>query len=321
MLTVYPDYYPIFRCLAGQCRHTCCAGWEIDIDPRTRAHYRTVSGSLGRRLAAAIDDGDTPSRFQLTEDERCPFLNDGNLCDLILSTGDESLLCQICRDHPRFRNFLPTRTEIGLGLCCEAAAELILSRTEPVRLLREGTCAADDPESAALLSLRDELLLLAQNRALPLEERMEQILTLCGVELPDRPMAAWSAFFLHLERLDERWTDTLNDLSRHGDSVDITQFRRFMAKRMGEYEQLLVYFLYRHILRAFDDGDVTGKAAFAVLSTRLLFTLGAIHYERHGSFTMADQVEYARLYSTEIEYSDDNLDALYDALFCPNGNT
>lgn len=26
-----PDYYPAFRCIAERCRHTCCAGWEIDI--------------------------------------------------------------------------------------------------------------------------------------------------------------------------------------------------------------------------------------------------------------------------------------------------
>ena len=30
MLTVYPDYYPAFRCIAGACRHNCCIGWEIE---------------------------------------------------------------------------------------------------------------------------------------------------------------------------------------------------------------------------------------------------------------------------------------------------
>lgn len=27
-----PDYYPAFRCIASKCGHTCCAGWEIDVD-------------------------------------------------------------------------------------------------------------------------------------------------------------------------------------------------------------------------------------------------------------------------------------------------
>ena len=28
-----PDYYKQFTCTAGQCPATCCAGWQIQIDP------------------------------------------------------------------------------------------------------------------------------------------------------------------------------------------------------------------------------------------------------------------------------------------------
>ena len=27
-----PDYYSQFKCIADQCRHTCCVGWEIEVD-------------------------------------------------------------------------------------------------------------------------------------------------------------------------------------------------------------------------------------------------------------------------------------------------
>ena len=27
-----PEFYPAFRCRAGTCRHSCCRGWEIDVD-------------------------------------------------------------------------------------------------------------------------------------------------------------------------------------------------------------------------------------------------------------------------------------------------
>ena len=66
--------------------------------------------------------------------------------------------------------------------------------------------------------------------------------------------------------------------------------------------------------KALDDGDAGGKAAFAVLSVRLLFALGALRCLLRGAFTAEDQLELCRLYSAEVEYSDDNLDALYDAL-------
>ena len=65
---------------------------------------------------------------------------------------------------------------------------------------------------------------------------------------------------------------------------------------------------------ALDDGDVSSKAAFAVLSVRLLFSLGALHLLLRGEFTVEDQIELCRLYSAEVEYSDDNMDALFDAL-------
>lgn len=319
MLIVYPDYYPRFQCLADRCRHTCCAGWEIDIDADTRERYRSVSGEIGARLAAAVDDSEEPARFRLAGDERCPFLNRQNLCDIILAAGNDSLLCQICRDHPRFRSFLPGRVEVGVGLCCEAAAALVLSQTAPVRLLTEGHEPPEEAEAAALLTLRDTLFAAARDRSRPLEARMEHILALCGAELPPYTMADCADFYQHLERLDETWTELLIGLKNRGDSVDIISFRRYLNGREHEYEQLLVYFLYRHFLKAYDDGDVTGKAAFAVLSTRLLFTLGAIHYEIHGAFTPADQQELARMYSAEIEYSEDNLDALFDELCCRDG--
>ena len=129
-----PDYYPHFRCIADACRHSCCVGWEIDIDPDTRAAYAAVGGDIGAKLADEIDDSTDPAHFRLTADERCPFLRNDGLCELILTLGEDSL-CQICADHPRFRNFFSGRTELGLGLCCEAAGALILSQPAPMQII------------------------------------------------------------------------------------------------------------------------------------------------------------------------------------------
>ena len=49
-------------------------------------------------------------------------------------------------------------------------------------------------------------------------------------------------------------------------------------------------------------------------SVRLLFALGALHFLLHGDFTVEDQIALCRLYSAEVEYSDDNMEALFDAL-------
>ena len=49
MKILVPDYYPLFRCIAGKCRHNCCIGWEIDIDPDTHDFYKSVGGEFGGR--------------------------------------------------------------------------------------------------------------------------------------------------------------------------------------------------------------------------------------------------------------------------------
>ncbi len=92
---VYPSYYQKFACIAGRCRHSCCIGWEIDVDEDTYDAYQSVTGEIGERLRASLSDEDT-FHFILGEGERCPFLNRDNLCDLILSLGEDSL-CEICR--------------------------------------------------------------------------------------------------------------------------------------------------------------------------------------------------------------------------------
>ncbi|MBR4077900.1 MAG: hypothetical protein IKK17_04775, partial [Oscillospiraceae bacterium] len=55
MKLMAPDYYPQFRCIAGACKHSCCIGWEIDIDEDTLETYKSMDGEIGKRLLASID--------------------------------------------------------------------------------------------------------------------------------------------------------------------------------------------------------------------------------------------------------------------------
>ena len=186
-----PEYYSAFHCIASKCRHTCCAGWEIDIDAESLARYDRLPGDFGARVRRGIERGDTP-RFILTEGERCPLLTDDNLCALILHAG-EGALCQICRDHPRFRNYFSGRVEMGLGLVCEEAARLILTWPRPLRLVRlEGDDAeAPTEDERYLFDLRDRWLASLPEQG-PRTRLME---TLIYRHLPDA---------LYDGRLDER---------------------------------------------------------------------------------------------------------------------
>ena len=156
MKTFVPSYYKHFRCIAGACRHTCCVGWEIAVDPESLVRFR-ADPFIAPHLA---NDGDTP-QLRLLPGERCPFLRQDGLCEMILKNGEDSL-CQICKDHPRFRNFWSDRVELGLGLVCEEAARLILSQTEPLSLvlLDDDGAPTPAPDEAEqwLFNLRADLL-------------------------------------------------------------------------------------------------------------------------------------------------------------------
>ena len=93
------------------------------MDPDKVCSYNAVPGPFGDRLRENISR-ECPPHFILGEGERCPFLNNENLCDIILTLGADHI-CEICSEHPRFHNHLSARVESGLGLCCEEAARLI----------------------------------------------------------------------------------------------------------------------------------------------------------------------------------------------------
>ncbi|MBR2724770.1 MAG: flagellin lysine-N-methylase [Ruminococcus sp.] len=307
MIKVYPDYYEDFRCIAHKCRHNCCIGWEIDIDKETDEFYKSYTGNLKDRFINDICRYEDTPHFILKENERCPFLNEKNLCDIIIETG-EAHLCTICREHPRFHNELPERVESGLGMCCEEAARLILTKKEPVTFIKTG----EDEVFDEIIELRDKAISVLQNRNKTLLERTKDLLNNYGTPLPHTDIVKWADTFLDLERLDENWTDILNLIKNSDNSIE--EFSKYIKDREYEYEQFAVYIIYRYMANAPDMFEASLRVSFAVLSTVLIFCAGAAIYEKNKKFTLEDQIELCRMFSCEIEYSDENIYVLYDEL-------
>lgn len=309
MQKVYPDYYKEFKCINSRCRHNCCIGWEIDIDSETAQAYKNTGGLFGEKLKNNINWCQDPY-FILGENERCPFLNSNNLCDIIINLGEEHL-CTICSEHPRFTNQLPGRTETGLGLCCEAAAQIILGKKEPTLLKIEGEKETYDQ----IIALRDNVISLLQNREKNINERIDDMLKLCKSSVPQKSPNQWIDFFLDLERLDPLWTEILYFLKANYQTAGYDKFDRYMIGRETEYEQLLVYIIYRHFANAPELCNTPERAALAAMTYWLIHSIGAVIFSEKGEFTFENQVEIARMFSSEIEYSDQNLYDILEELY------
>ena len=91
-------------------------------------------------------------------------------------------------------------------------------------------------------------------------------------------------------------------------------FDTYMADRQSEYEQFCVYLVYRHFANSPDFFEAQCRACFVKLSYTLMRALGTLIYSKNGSFELCDQLELARLFSSEIEYCEENHYAILDAL-------
>jgi len=300
MKHIVPDYYCKFKCIADKCRHSCCIGWEIDIDDDSYDRYKNFPGEFGDRIRKNISVNDGVASFILDKNERCPFLNCDGLCDMILEIGEDSL-CGICAEHPRFHNTrTDDRIESGIGLCCEAAADIILSNTDTVKLVTlsdDGDTVDISDEDKRFYIRRDELISIAQQRDISMEKRLSELCESIGAQLPEYSFEEWTEIFLSLERLDESWDEVLRTAA---DGLPVGEIDEI------QFEQLLVYFLYRHLNSAADDDEMTLITLFAVLSAQMICDISS----RAG----ISMTEAARMYSSEVEYSVDNTNTLLDLL-------
>lgn len=291
MLFVKPDFYDEFHCIADKCRHSCCLGWEIDIDEESLSRFMAVEGDFGEYLRRNIELEPAP-HFVLSPEERCPFLRDDGLCRMILTLGEDSI-CDICREHPRFYNELPGRLEAGLGLSCEEALRLLLAGKAHLELISEGQ---DEGIEDELIELRSKIFAILRDDSISFTARMEKALDIFGMLPLETDLAGLADFYLRLERLDEEWTRRLEALKSAPAIALEPELSSLPYLRIAEY------FIYRHFATAPDEYEAGLRLQFAFLSIRLICALDSIFKDS----------ESLRLYSSEIEYSDENVDKILD---------
>ena len=295
-----PAYYREFACIADRCPHSCCVGWEIDVDGDARQKYAAVTGALGEILRASLEQGEDGVHFALRPDGRCPHLDGQGLCEIIKHLG-EGYLCEICREHPRYYNRVGDRLECGVGASCEAAAALILAEAytaiEPLDgegdLQNGNTCADFDAIFA-----REALYRLLSDPTVPYEERLARIARELALPVP-LDAERWRALFEGLEYLDEAHRALFVACAADVRRVECVQ---------PACERFLAYLIYRHASPAEDAPDFCLSVGFALVLERLFAALTA-----RGMPPVAAAVAV----SEELEYSTDNTEAIRAALLTP----
>ena len=290
-MEVFPNYYKDFSCIADRCKHSCCIGWEIDVDEATNEFYNSLDTPMGEIIRANIE-GEIP-HFILKENDRCPFFNDKGLCDIILNCG-ESALCDICTLHPRFKNFYSDFEETGLGLCCGEAVRVILNSNEKFEIEIPDT---DDVEEKEFFKIRQGIFDLLQDRDEAMLFRFENLARAYGLNFDFEPDELINEY-LSLERLDENWTEELEKLK--GKTLDKGIFDKYPIC----FEQLAVYFIFRHLSEALYDGDIRGKVNFTLKGCFLLGMMWSLNEDKEKMFDLV------RMYSSEVEYSEENLEKM-----------
>ena len=318
-----PDYYEQFRCLAGACPHSCCEKWEVVIDEASACFYRQLPGALGEKLRSAMkEDADGDLCFPLNGG-RCPFLDEENLCEIHRQLGEQATSVT-CREHPRFTEDYGPFREVTLAASCPAANALLLGSEAPLEFVEFET---DEPEEEGdvwlegLLPLRERMLGILADRRLPLRQRLRRFLLLAAQAQPyldedeTQQLPALEVCPQDAEKSVAEEGELLSDVLRFLASLEILepdwkellrQAERVEAAAQPEplLERIAVYFAFRYLLKCVNDGDLLSRAQLVVLAVLVVERLAAV----------CGLAEALRRFSCEMEHSEENLEALQEAL-------
>ena len=288
-----PTYYKNFQCIADACEHSCCIGWEIDIDETTLQKYKKLKSGYGATVCNSIVWDETP-HFRLCEGERCPHLDERGLCKIILEVGEDHL-SDICREHPRFYNFTSV-AEVGLGMSCPEAARLILSSPDFAKMEEIGEVATEQDDGISF-----------DGRA----ERKRVYAVLQENDYASALAQIYGAYSIGVGE-DNQWLNVIDSLEYLNPAhrallMQYSSARRPADGKAEEYcKRFLAYLVYRHCTEAFDGEDFAVRLAFCLFCERLLASLICAR----GAETLYEIAALASILSEEIEYSDDNTWAL-----------
>ena len=226
------------------------------------------------------------------------------------------MLCEICTLHPRFREWFGDRCEMGIGLCCEEAAGIIIGYDKPFGLHKidsEEGGESLSPAESRLLEIRTELFRII-NEAKSYTEMTENLLRLSAqaekeltgnfptrISFPHDKEYTEKAVSLitSLDPINAEWKQLCKKLSYVDSIPENTQ--------LTGYKNLLSYYIFRYLMKSASDGEIFLKTTLGIFSAEAVSLIMSI--------TGKSLSDSACLWSKETEYSFENLELIYDFLY------
>lgn len=124
--------------------------------------------------------------------------------------------------------------------------------------------------------------------------------------------------FCALEILDQEWLSAIRRIKVLFKEITSTEyeiwtkeFLNYYKEREYEYEHLMVYFIFRYGMKSAYDNNFLSKIKLAVASVLMIRDMDVERFLANGrQYTLADRIDIARIYSKEVEHSEENLESL-----------
>ena len=175
-----PDFYEQFSCKCGECRSSCCEGWDVAISQKEYFDILSISTTeeIQRRISRAfyIPRDASPERYAVLNHDwlgNCPLRAEDGLCLLHAAEGEDALP-GVCRLYPRaIRTDL---CEASLSNSCERVIEILAERKDPLRFISADIGSVGTGyEPPYRMSLRMQCIGIIQDRNSSLAESFESV--------------------------------------------------------------------------------------------------------------------------------------------------
>ena len=125
--------------------------------------------------------------------------------------------------------------------------------------------------------------------------------------------------FKELEVLDGEWESVKKNLQ---DKLTPSTYNDYFlafstsdAYLDRDYENLLVYFTFRYFMNSYYNMDVLSYGKLAVVFSMMLRDMDMLRFDENGgAFSRADRVDTARIFSKEVEHSEENVEYVREEL-------